>query len=241
MKNYIFESEGKTTAEAEELALKILQLSADDVKFETVESGKGGFLGIGKKSPAVVRAYVANANIPAEKIIHGVVITILGKMGIEAEVVGMGDVDGKIYVELSSPESGLIIGKRGATLDALQFLVNLMIDGKTRHGRKILIDIESYRDKREMSLVRLAKSQAAIVTKTGRSKLLEPMNPYERRIVHMALQEDNRVFTRSEGNGNYKKVRIISMKEKHKYKDVDFSAKLGLPADDMAGDEEEFD
>jgi spoIIIJ-associated protein len=91
-----------------------------------------------------------------------------------------------------------------------------------------------------MSLVRLAKSTASQVSKSGRSRLLEPMNPYERRIIHMTLQEDNRVFTKSEGNGTIKKVRVISMKEKNKYKDVDFSQKSGLPVDDGA-DEEFFE
>ncbi|EIE03330.1 MULTISPECIES: RNA-binding cell elongation regulator Jag/EloR [Leptospira] len=220
MENYIFEAEGKTKAEAEEIALETLRLEPGDIRFETVESGKSGFLGLTQKKPAVVRAFVSNFDIPAEKIIHGVVLTLLRKMGVEAEVVGMGDVDGKIYIELTSRESGLIIGKRGATLDALQFLVNLMVDSKIRHGRKIVLDTESYRDKRELSLIRLSKSVASSVAKSGKSKLLEPMNPFERRIVHMALQENEKVFTRSEGNGTYKKVRIIPMKDRHKYKDV---------------------
>lgn len=240
MNNYIFEAEAKSKSDAEELTLKTLRLEPGDLKFEVVESGKSGFLGITQKKPAVVRAYVANNDIPSEKIIHGVVLTVLKKMGIEAEVVGMGDVDGKIYVELASKESGLIIGKRGSTLDALQFILNLMVDSKIRHGRKIVLDIESYRDKREMSLIRLGKSVASQVAKTGKSKLLEPMNPFERRIIHMALQEDDRVFTRSEGNGTFKKVRVISQKDRHKYKDVDQNKK-GIPAGLPVEDEEFFE
>ncbi len=221
MLNYIFETEGKSKSEAEELTLKTLRLEEDDVKFETVDSGKGGFLGITSKKPALVRAFINSTDIPAEKIIHGITLTVLKKMGIDAEVIGMGDVDGKIYIELASDESGIIIGKRGSTLDALQFILNLMVDSKIRHGRKIVLDIESYRDKREMALKRLGKSIASSVAKTGKSKLLEPMNPYERRIIHMTLQEDTKVFTRSEGNGTFKKVRVIPAKDKHKYKDVD--------------------
>lgn len=233
MNNYIFEAEAKSKQEAEEITLSTLRLDAGDLRFEVVDSGKSGFLGITQKKPAVVRAFVANKDIPSEKIVHGVVLTLLRKMKIEAEVVGMGDVDGKIYVELASKESGLIIGKRGSTLDALQFIVNLMVDSKIRHGRKIVLDIESYRDKREMSLIRLGKSVASQVGKSGKSKLLEPMNPFERRIIHMALQEDDRVFTRSEGNGTFKKVRVIPMKDKHKYKDVETKkVPAGLPAED---------
>ncbi|TGK82157.1 KH domain-containing protein [Leptospira noumeaensis] len=243
MNNYIFEAEGKTKSEAEEYSLETLRLQPGDLRFEVVDSGKSGFLGITQKKPAVVRAFVANNDIPSEKIIHGVIITILKKMGIPAEVVGMGDVDGKIYVELTSKESGLIIGKRGGTLDSLQFLLNLMVDPKIRHNRKIVLDIESYRDKRELSLIRLAKSIAASVIKSGRSKLLDPMNPFERRIVHMAIQEDERVFTRSEGNGTFKRVRVISAKEKHKYKDLEDPTKKGLPVEDFADgvDQEDLD
>lgn len=220
-KNYIFEAEGKSKSEAEEITLKTLRLSEKDVKFEVVESGRGGFLGLTQKKPAVVRAYPAHEQIPLEKIAHGMLITLLKKMGIQAEVVGMGDIDGKLYIELSSKDSGIIIGKRGTTLDAIQFLLNIMIDPKIKGNRKIVVDIESYRDKRELALVRLGKSIANAVAKTGRSRLLEPMNPYERRIIHLALQKDERVFTRSEGNGTFKRVRIISIRERHKYKDLE--------------------
>ena len=216
MLNYIFEASGKSKSEAEAYTLKTLRMNEGDLRFETADSGKSGFLGL-KKSPVVLRAFINNNDIPSEKIVHGVIITILEKMGIEAEVIGMGDVDGKIYVELGSDESGLIIGRKGATLDSLQFLLNLMIDPKLRHGRKIVLDIESYRDKREMALIRMAKSAATAVIKSGKPKLLEPMNPFERRIVHMALQEDEKVFTKSDGNGTYKKVRIIPIKDKSKY------------------------
>lgn len=239
MDNYIFEAEAKSKSEAEELTLQTLRLQPGDLKFEVVDSGKSGFLGITQKKPAVVRAYVANKDIPSEKIIHGVILTILKKMGVPAEVVGMGDVDGKIYVELTSKESGLVIGKRGATLDSLQFLVNLMVDSKTRHSRKIVLDIESYRDKRELSLVRLAKSIASSVAKTGKSKLLDSMNPFERRIVHMAIQEDDKVFTRSEGNGTFKRVRVIPAKDKHKYAETDEqNSKKGLPVEDFPDSED---
>jgi spoIIIJ-associated protein len=221
MLNYIFEQEGKSKSEAEEIALNTLRLSEGDLKFETVDSGKSGFLGLTSKKPALVRGFVSSKDLPAEKIIHGIILTILRKMGIEADVVGMGDVDGKIYIELSSPDSGILIGKKGSTLDSLQFLLNLMVDQKIRHNRKIVLDIESYRDKREMSLIRMGKSVASGVAKSGKSRLMESMNPYERRIIHMALQKDDRVFTRSEGNGTFKKVRVIPAKDKHKYKDLE--------------------
>lgn len=227
MLNYIYEAEGKSKSDAENNILTTLRLQAEDVRFETIDSGKSGFFGLTAKKPAIVRAYInEDKKVPAEKIIHGITLMILRKMGVNGNVVGMGDVDGKIYVELESEESGLLIGKRGATLDAIQFLINIMVDSNLRQGKKVILDIESYRDKRELSLIKLSKSIAAHVNKSGRSKLLEPMNPFERRIIHMTLQKDTRVFTRSEGNGTFKRVRIIPIKDKNKYKDVDLSEKF---------------
>ncbi len=223
MLNYILEAEGKTKTDAENTILKTLLLESGDVRFETIDAGKSGFFGITQKKPAIVRAYVGDKKIPISKVIHGVVLTLLKKMEVDATVVGMGDVDDKIYVELSSPESGILIGKRGSTLDSIQFLLNIMIEPKLREGKKIVLDIESYREKREMALVRLARSVASAVAKTTKSRLLEAMNPYERRIIHMTLQKDARVFTRSEGNGTFKRVRVIPMKDRHKYKDVEIN------------------
>lgn len=230
MLNYIYEIEGKTKTEAESMIMNTLRLKENEVKFVAVETpgstGKFSFFGISPKKPVLVRAYAASKDVPIEKIIHGVTLTLFKKMGIDVDVVGMGDVDGKLYIELASSDSGIIIGKRGSTLDSIQFLLNLMIDSKLRNGKKIILDIESYRDKREMSLVRLSKSIATSVARSGRPKLLEPMNPYERRIIHMTLQTDDRVFTKSEGTGTYKRVRIIAMKDKHKYPDEDITKEL---------------
>jgi spoIIIJ-associated protein len=130
-------------------------------------------------------------------------------MGFSIVVNSVGERDGNIYIEMDSPDSGIIIGKQGKTLDAIQFLINLLIEQKLRHGRRIMLDISGYRDRREKRLTRLARMIADKVSKSNQSVALDYMNPYERRIIHLALEEDARVYTKSEGNGLYKRVRVI--------------------------------
>jgi len=122
--------------------------------------------------------------------------------------------DEKIYIEIISDSAGLIIGKRGKTLEALQLLVNIIVNKKGEKWRKVILDIENYRDKREQTLRELAQKVARKVKKTGKSQYLEPMNPFERRVIHMTLQSDPHVETRSEGNGNLKRVKIYLKRRK---------------------------
>lgn len=206
--NYIYETEGKNRQEAEKKALDILNISPDDVTFEPVNSSSG-ILGLVSRKPVVLRVFADKKELPIETIIKGVLLTIVKKMDIIADVVATGEMDGNLYIELSSDDSGILIGKHGRTLDALQFLLNLLIDSKLRNGRRIMVDVESYRAKRQQSLTRLAKGVAEKVHRSQQSVLLEYMNPYERRIIHLALETDEHVFTESDGNGVYKRVRII--------------------------------
>jgi spoIIIJ-associated protein len=133
---------------------------------------------------------------------------MLEKMGVEGHVRDIKESENKVYVELESSKSGLVIGKKGATLEALQFLLNLMVNHQTKSEKKIILDIESYRAKREKALRKLSREMAMKVIKTGRPLTLEPMNPFERRLIHLTLQNDSRVTTKSEGQGIYRKVKI---------------------------------
>lgn len=205
--NYIFESEGKSKAEAEEKALQTLGLQASDVTFKPVGPGKG-ILGLVSRKPTVLRAYPLE-NTPLDPIIKGTAITVIKKMGFEAEVKSVVHEEENIIVDIASPDSGILIGKRGRTLDALQFIVNLLVHSRLRNSKRIMLDIEGYRDRRQKALTRLAKSVADRVARSGQSVLLEYMNPYERRIIHLSLEEDERVTTRSDGNGLYKRVRVL--------------------------------
>jgi len=206
--NYFYESEGKNKAEAEKNALNVLGLEADDVVFKTGGNTGKGFLGMVSRKPSVVRVQ-AKSKISAETYVRGVLLTILQKMGIDSVIHSIGEKDGNIYVEMESADSRILIGKQGRTLDALQFIVNLLIEQKDRDGRRVMLDVANYRDKRQKRLSRLAKMVADKVIKTRQPISLDYMNPYERRIVHLALEQDEKVYTKSDGNGIYKRVKII--------------------------------
>lgn len=206
--NYIYESEGKNRAEAEKRALDFLHLDPSSVTLKPASSRKG-ILGLVSKKPVIIRVYPNDDTISLDTLITGVLLTLIKKMGMQAEVERISEIDSNITVELSSEDSKLLIGKQGRTLDALQFVLNLMIDTKVRKGKRIMVDVAQYRSRRHKRLVKLAKAVADRVNKMKKPVLLEYMNPYDRRIIHLALEEDNRVFTKSDGNGVYKRVRVI--------------------------------
>ena len=137
---------------------------------------------------------------------------VLESMDIKAEI-RIKDTKEGIYINLSGPKMGVIIGRRGQTLDSLQYLVSLVInkDKEKDSYVKVILDTEDYRKKREQTLQRLARRLAEKVQKTGKKIELEPMNPYERRIIHSTLQEFPDITTFSEGEEPYRKV-IISHK-----------------------------
>jgi spoIIIJ-associated protein len=218
--NYIYEAEGKNKAEAEQKVLDTLGIKSSDVKIKVAGPSKG-ILGFVSKKPVMVRAYLDSAVLPAETIIRGVLFTVVKKMGMLVEIDTISEADSNIVIELSSDDSKLLIGKQGRTLDALQFILNLMIDNKLRGGKRIMLDIANYRARRQKRLMRLAKAVAERVANTRRPVLLDYMNPYDRRIVHMALEENDRVFTKSDGNGVYKRVRVIPYEQMEKFIDTE--------------------
>lgn len=118
-----------------------------------------------------------------------------------------------LVFDIQGEELGILIGRRGDTLDALQFLLNLVINRKSSSKIKVIIDIENYRAKREETLVGLSHKLAAKARRTGQKVILEPMNPQERRIIHMTLQDDDTVNTYSEGEEPYRKVIIVPKKK----------------------------
>lgn len=207
MSYYLLELEGKARAEAESYALEKLGASREQVDFEA-SGGSSGLMRLVKRDQGVIRV-LPNDKTPFEVHVRGALLSIVQRLGIDAWVENVGERDENFYVELGSEESGFLIGKHGRTLDAIQFLVNLIVNTRTRKGRRVMVDVESYRDRRHKSITRLAERMAERVARSGRAILLNYMNPYERRIVHLALENDDRVFTESDGNGVYKRVRVI--------------------------------
>jgi len=205
----VLEIEGKTVEDATRKMMA--ELGVDDVskvKYEVLDQGKSGIFGFGVSRPARLRVYYNDSAADVGGITREVLLTIMKKMEIEGTVKDIKEGENKVYVEIESPKSGLIIGKKGKTLESLQFLVNLMVNNKARSEKKIILDIESYRAKREKALRKLSKEIAIKVARTGKPWTLEPMNPFERRLIHLTLQNDSRVTTKSEGLGIYRKVKI---------------------------------
>jgi spoIIIJ-associated protein len=136
---------------------------------------------------------------------------ILDHMGIEAEVSASDDGE-RVILDAHGPESGLVIGKKGSTLDALQYVINRIVSKKPNDGPGIVVDAEGYRGRREDSLADLANRLAEKAMKTGRPVPVEPMNPHDRRIIHVTLKEHSGVTTESEGEGMFRRVVIYPSK-----------------------------
>lgn len=207
MANIVLEKTAGTVEEAVEMALMELEVTEDQVEIEILEEGSKSFLGLGKPKEAKVRVILYDYAIEIARDFLG---ELFGKMGIEAEL-EFQDEDERLKINVNTKSSGMIIGRRGETLDSLQFLTGLVVNRNNTTYRKIIIDTENYRKKREETLQNLANRIAAKVEKTGRNKTLEPMNPYERRIIHSTLQKNKNVETFSVGEEPNRKVVIKSL------------------------------
>ncbi len=207
----VIEVEGRTVDEATKKALAELGVTdASKVNIEVTDKGKSGIFGLGISRPAKVRLYYNENSVEIRDETEKVLKKIIGLMGIDGGIKDIKESETKVYVELeSATNSGLLIGRKGKTLEALQFMVNLMVNSSTGSDKKIILDIELYREKRERALRKMSKDIAFKVNKTGRPWTLEPMNPFERRLIHLTLQNDDRVTTKSEGQGIYRKIKIM--------------------------------
>ena len=200
---------GSKTKEALKEVADLLNISDKDITAKLHKKGFGGFLGIGSKEPSTYIISTIPDQTPVDAVIKASIIEVGSKMGYEISVEKIESrEDEKTYVLLNSDSAGHIIGKRGKTLEALQFIVNLIVQQFSGIPPKILLDIENYRERRAKYLMEMAIRMAESVVKNGKSRLLDPLNPYERRLVHMELEEDDRIYTESEGIGVYKRVRI---------------------------------
>ena len=216
------EKSGKTEEAAIAAALEELGLDRDDVSVEIVERAKSGFLGIGA-SPAVIRVQYEAPDEEAEQEasvepaapadepesyarIRTFVSGLLAHMGIQAQIDITARDNGGVNVNLSGSGMGAVIGRRGETLDAIQHLTNYAVNRGSDKHMHISVDAESYRAKREESLVRLAEKMAAKAVKYKRSMALEPMNSYERHVIHTALQDYEGVTTSSTGTEPNRRV-----------------------------------
>lgn len=211
----VIEKRGKTVDEAVEAAAKELGINKEDIKpgdIEVVSEGKRGILGLGTED-AVVR--VSFEESPLAKG-EAYVKSIVEKMGINAEYEGsFEDETVKVVINGDPDEVGLLIGRRGETLDAIQYLTSLVVNKEEEDYLRVTVDTENYRKKREETLIKLAKRMASLAIKTRRNINLDPMNPNERRIIHSALQDYKNVTTYSSGQEPNRYVVITTKKKEY--------------------------
>jgi len=219
------ETDGRNLEEAVQKACELLQTSREELDIEILENGSSGFLGIGArkariraalKEAAPAAAWKTDPSPAAENGLGGkaqaALKGLLEHLDMEARV-DLKEDEERIYLNIQGDGGGLLIGRKGQTLDALEYLVNKMVHKNQEGKKRIVVDTENYRTRREDSLVKLAQRLGEKARQLGRPVTISPMNAHDRRIVHLALQNDRSLRTRSEGTGLYRKV-IISPDKK---------------------------
>lgn len=202
------EVSAKTVSDAITEACQKFGVTSDKLDYEVIEEGSNGFLGIGSK-PALIKAAV---KCSVEDSAKNFLKDVFEAMNMTVVVdVKYDEVEETMDIDLSGDEMGVLIGKRGQTLDSLQYLVSLVVNKDKEDYIRVKVDTENYRQRRKDTLENLAKNIAYKVKRTKRPVSLEPMNPYERRIIHSALQNDKYVTTHSEGDEPFRRV-VVTLK-----------------------------
>ena len=204
------EFKAKTVDEAITLASTEFGCASTELDYEVIEKGSSGFLGIGAKQ-AVIKAKKKESFLDD---IQEYLDNLFKAMDIEAKVtIDYDEAEATMDIDVEGPDMGILIGKRGQTLDSLQYLISLFVNKKSESYIRVKLDTENYRARRKDTLENLAKNISFKVKRTRRPFTLEPMNPYERRIIHAAVQNDKYVTTRSEGEEPFRHVVIALKKE----------------------------
>lgn len=202
----------KTVNDAITAACESFGVPSSDLDYQVVEEGSSGFLGIGAK-PAVIEARLKQTEASAEEKAIAFLKDVFASMEYEVAVDCKYNEEEKILdINLTGDEMGILIGKRGQTLDSLQYLVSLVVNKGTGDYIHVKVDTENYRERRKDTLENLARNISYKVKRTKHAVSLEPMNPYERRIIHSALQNDKYVTTHSEGEEPYRRV-VVTLKK----------------------------
>lgn len=204
----VVEKVGKTIDEAIEFGLQEFGVLRDEVTIEVLEEPSKGLFGLIGTRPAKVKLTLKdNPALRADRLLKG----IFKAMDIPVDV-DVKEKEQMLIVNMEGPDLGVLIGRRGETLDSLQYLVNLAVNKNQEQRRKVVLDVEGYRQRREETLQKLAARLADKAKQRGRSVVLEPMNSQERRIIHTALQGRDDIYTFSEGEEPFRKI-VISPKK----------------------------
>jgi len=200
----VIEKEGSTVEEAIKVALSELGVDRADAKVEILEEESKGFFGRLGAGKARVRVSVIDKGV---QTIESLIKEIMEHLGVDGDV-AIHETDDAIKIDITGGELGLLIGKRGETLSAIQTIANVALR-KAGAEKKLLVDIENYRQRRAESLEEMAKQAAEKVVRTGRVVVLRPMNAYDRRMIHLALQDNDKVSTESQGEEPDRLVKIL--------------------------------
>ena len=208
------EFRGKTVSDAITAASIELGITSDKLKYDIIENGSSGFLGLFGAKDAVIRI---NMEKSIEEKTKEFCDDMFSAMKVETHVDIQFNQEEKVMdIELSGPNMGVMIGKRGQTLDAIQYLISLFVNKENEEYIRVKVDTENYRERRKATLEKLARKIASSVKRSRRPFAFEPMNPYERRVIHSTLQNDKYVITKSEGEEPYRKV-VVMLKKDRKY------------------------
>ena len=190
-------------------ACKELAVTSDKLDYEVITEGSSGFLGIGSKD-AIIKAKVKNS---VKDIAKSFLDDVFAAMNMVVNIsINYIVENNELDIDLSGDDMGVLIGKRGQTLDSLQYLLSLVVNKNSESFVRVKVDTENYRKRRKETLENLAKNMAFKVKRTKKSITLEPMNPYERRVIHSALQNDKFVTTYSEGDEPFRHV-VVALKK----------------------------
>ena len=199
--------EGKNVQDAVMNAALQTGIPSSELEYKVIDEGNKGFLGLFNVKPAVFEVIQKESLLD---ITNDYLNELFEAMGVETQCdIQFDEENNKMDINLSGDNMGILIGKRGQTLDSLQYLISLFVNKNSENYIKVQLDTENYRERRKKTLENLARNIAYKVKRTRRSISLEPMNPYERRIIHSALQNDRYVCTKSEGEDPYRKVVIL--------------------------------
>ncbi len=207
---YILETHATSDKQALKLSCEYLETDSSDIDVKIFKKGISGFLGFGTKKPNLYHVFYVENKTPVNVVVKGVAITILNKMGFRANISDISkNEEGKIIVTLKAPSiASYIIGKEGKTLESLQIIINVITERILKKPLKIILDIENYRERRKKRLESMGLSAAEKVVDIRQSRLLRPLNPYERRVIYIALQGNDKITTESIGSGTYKRICI---------------------------------
>ena len=206
------EFKGKTVDDAITEATIQFGITSDELIYEVIDKGSTGILGFINTKPAIIRAKKKDT---FEDIVQDFLDKMFEIMGIEAVVdITYNEEEKTMDINLTGPEMGVLIGKRGQTLDALQKIVQSVVNKHSEDFIRVKLDTENYRARRKDTLENLARKISYKVKRTKKSVVLEPMNPYERRIIHSTLQNDKYVSTRSEGEEPFRRVVVYYNRSK---------------------------